>query len=103
MGSEMCIRDSFKDFYKDKPLALIDFWASWCGPCRMLTPVLEELDKDTGLAIGKVNVDEEEEISEAFNVSSIPTLFLFKDGNLVDKRVGYMPLEELKSWIKTYE
>lgn len=100
---EHLTKENFKDFYKDKPLALIDFWASWCGPCRMLTPVLEELDKDTGLAIGKVNVDEEEEISEAFNVSSIPTLFLFKDGNLVDKRVGYMPLEELKSWIKTYE
>ncbi len=100
---EHLTKENFKDFYKDKPLALIDFWASWCGPCRMLTPVLEELDKETGLAIGKVNVDEEEEISEAFNVSSIPTLFLFKDGNLVDKRVGYMPLEELKSWIKTYE
>lgn len=100
---EHLTKENFKDFYKDKPLALIDFWASWCGPCRMLTPVLEELDKEAGLAIGKVNVDEEEEISEAFNVSSIPTLFLFKDGNLVDKRVGYMPLEELKSWIKTYE
>lgn len=100
---EHLTKENFKDFYKDKPFALIDFWASWCGPCRMLTPVLEELDKETGLAIGKVNVDEEEEISEAFNVSSIPTLFLFKDGNLVDKRVGYMPLEELKSWIKTYE
>lgn len=100
---EHLTKENFKDFYKDKPLALIDFWASWCGPCRMLTPVLEELDKETGLAIGKVNVDEEEEISEAFNVSSIPTLFLFKDGNLVDKRVGYMPLEELKSWIKAYE
>ncbi len=100
---EHLTKENFKDFYKDKPLALIDFWASWCGPCRMLTPVLEELHKDTGLAIGKVNVDEEEEISEAFNISSIPTLFLFKNGNLVDKRVGYIPLEELKSWIKTYE
>lgn len=96
-------KDNFKDFYKENKLALVDFWATWCGPCRMLTPVLEQLHNETNLSIGKVNVDEEEEISEALNISSIPTLFLFKDGTLVDKKVGYMPLEALKSWIKAYE
>lgn len=100
---EHLTKENFKEFYQNHSLALVDFWASWCGPCRMLTPVLEELHKETELPIGKVNVDEEDEISEAFQISSIPTLFLFKDGNLVDKRVGYMPLEDLKAWIKTYE
>ena len=96
-------KENFKDFYKENQLCLVDFWATWCGPCRMLTPVLEELAKDVNIAIGKVNVDEEEEISSALRIQSIPALFLFKNGELVDKKVGYMPLEDLKSWIKNYE
>lgn len=96
-------KDNFKDFYKENSLCLVDFWATWCGPCRMLTPVLEELNNKTGLAIGKVNVDEEEELSSALRIQSIPALFLFKNGELVDKKVGYLPLEELQSWVKMYE
>lgn len=96
-------KDNFKDFYKENSLCLVDFWATWCGPCRMLTPVLEELNNKTGLAIGKVNVDEEEEISAALRIQSIPALFLFKNGELVDKKVGYLPLEELETWVKSYE
>ena len=96
-------KDNFKDFYKENSLCLVDFWATWCGPCRMLTPILEELNKKTGLAIGKVNVDEEEELSSALRIQSIPALFLFKNGELVDKKVGYLPLEELESWVKSYE
>ena len=96
-------KDNFKDFYKENSLCLVDFWATWCGPCRMLTPILEELNKKTGLAIGKVNVDEEEELSSALRIQSIPALFLFKNGELVDKKVGYLPLEELASWVKSYE
>lgn len=96
-------KDNFKDFYKENSLCLVDFWATWCGPCRMLTPILEELNKKTGLAIGKVNVDEEEELSSALRIQSIPALFLFKNGELVDKKVGYLPLEELEAWVKSYE
>lgn len=96
-------KDNFKDFYKENSLCLVDFWATWCGPCRMLTPILEELNKKTGLAIGKVNVDEEEELSSALRIQSIPALFLFKNGELVDKKVGYLPLEELEAWVKNYE
>ncbi len=96
-------KDNFTEFCKENKFALVDFWASWCSPCRMLTPVLEQLNEETSLPIGKVNVDEEEEISMAFNISSIPTLFLYKDGNLVSKNVGYIGIEDLKQWIKTYE
>ena len=82
---------------------LIDFWATWCGPCRMLTPVLEKINEENGYAIGKINVDEEEELALAFSVQAIPTLILFKDGKLTDKKVGYLPQNELVKWIKTYE
>lgn len=80
---------------------LIDFWAAWCGPCRMLTPVVEQLAKDTeGKAIiGKVNVDEEEELSQKFNVSSIPTVVIIKDKKVVSKSIGYKNLNDLKTML----
>ena len=81
-------------------LLLLDFWATWCGPCRMLSPVLEQLAKEENLAVGKVNVDEQEELSAAFNISSIPALFLVKDGKVVNKTVGYQSLEQLKEFVK---
>lgn len=96
-------QDNFKEFYNSNKLALVDFWATWCGPCRMLTPVLEELDNEMEIDIGKVNVDEEDMLAEACRISSIPALFLFKDGKLVDKKVGFLPKEALKNWIKSYE
>ncbi|MBE6137175.1 MAG: thioredoxin [Erysipelotrichaceae bacterium] len=96
-------KDNFKEFYTENKLCLVDFWAQWCGPCRMLTPVLEELHQKTNLPIGKVNVDEEEELAEALRIQSIPALFLFKDGKLVDKKVGYLPMDALASWVKSYE
>ena len=96
-------KDNFKDFINKDELVLVDFWATWCGPCRMLTPVLEELNNKTGLSIGKVNVDEEDDISEAFRIQSIPALFLFKNGKVVDKKVGYMPLDMIEKWVKANE
>lgn len=96
-------KENFKDFYTENKICLVDFWAQWCGPCRMLTPVLEELNSKTNLPIGKVNVDEEGELAELLKIQSIPALFLFKDGKVVDKKVGYMPLEALEDWIKVYE
>jgi len=81
---------------------LIDFWASWCGPCRMLAPVLEQLMKETeGKAIiGKVNVDEENELSDKFNVSSIPTLVVIKDKKIVNKAVGFKSIDQLKELLR---
>lgn len=76
---------------------LVDFWAPWCGPCKMIAPVLEEIDKELGdkLKIVKVNVDENPETASAHGIMSIPTLMLLKDNEVVDKFVGFQPKEAL--------
>ncbi len=76
---------------------LVDFWATWCGPCRMLAPVLEEIAKeyDGKVKVGKVNVDEQMGLALKFRVESIPTLMLFKNGELVKKSLGYMEKPEV--------
>ncbi len=77
---------------------LVDFWATWCGPCRMLAPVLEEFAKEYvgKIKVGKVNVDEQMSLAVKFRVESIPTLMLFKNGELIKKSLGFMELSELK-------
>jgi len=79
---------------------LVDFWATWCGPCRMLAPVLEDLAKelDGFVKVGKVNIDEEMGLAMKYRVEVIPTLMLFKNGELVKKTSGFMEKEEIKSF-----
>ena len=91
--------NNFKDFIGQNETVLVDFWATWCGPCRMLGPVLEGLAAKEFIQVGKVNVDDEGEIAEAFDIESIPTIMLFKSGKLVAKAVGYQPEQAIKNWI----
>ena len=81
---------------------LVDFWATWCGPCRMIAPVIEEIAEDYQgkLKVGKINVDEQGELAVKYGISSIPTLLLFKGGEVVKKTLGYMPKEAVVKFIE---
>ena len=91
-------KDSYEKELKDKGIIIVDFFATWCGPCMMLSPILEELSKD--YKVCKINVDEEQELAMENAVMSIPTVLIYKDGELKNKFIGYKTKEEIENIIK---
>ena len=93
-------KDNF-DSVTSSGLVLVDFWATWCGPCRMQAPILEELDKQLGdkVKICKLDVDDEPAIAQRFGVMSIPTLMVFRNGEMISKEVGVHTVEQLMTML----
>lgn len=96
--------DEFDDFVKRYPLVLVDFWASWCGPCMMIAPIIEELAREYAgrVVFAKVDVDRNRRLAMRFGIMSIPTLMLFKDGKPVDMIIGAQPKPMIKQLIDQY-
>ncbi|WP_281164285.1 thioredoxin [Liquorilactobacillus sicerae] len=87
-----------------KGVSLTDFWATWCGPCRMQSPVVEQLDEEIGdkVSFGKVDVDQNTKVASEFGIMSIPTLLIKKDGQVVDTLIGYHPKEQIQAKLEQY-
>ncbi len=98
MSNALALTASNFDEKISSGVAVVDFWAAWCGPCRMLSPVIDELaaDFEGRCAVYKVNVDEEGELAARFGVMTIPTVIIFKDGEIVDKSIGVVPKERFE-------
>jgi thioredoxin 1 len=104
MAQSVIAQNFDKEVVQSKLPVVVDVFATWCGPCKMMTPLFEELSKEMGdrYKFVKINIDEERDIAIQYNVSSIPTLLFIKDGKLVAKETGYMNKESLKAKIEAH-
>ena len=91
--AQIATNTSFDGLLESEKLVIVDFWATWCGPCRMLSPLLDEVEEEMAdrIEVVKVNVDDADEIAMRYRIMSIPTLLFFKNGEMVDRSVGAMP------------
>ncbi|MBO4467220.1 MAG: thioredoxin [Bacteroidales bacterium] len=95
--AKVATNTTFQELLQDTKLVVVDFWATWCGPCRMLSPILDEVEEEMSdkITVVKVNVDDADQIAMQYRIMSIPTLLFFKNGQIVDKTVGAMPKNQL--------
>ena len=95
--AQIATNTSFDGLLESEKLVIVDFWATWCGPCRMLSPLLDEVEEEMAdrIVVVKVNVDDADEIAMRYRIMSIPTLIFFKNGQMVDRTVGAMPKSTL--------
>ena len=100
--AKIATNTSFDGLLESEKLVIVDFWATWCGPCRMLSPLLDEVEAEMEdkIVVVKVNVDDADEIAMRYRIMSIPTLIFFKGGQMVDRSVGAMPKSMLVEKIK---
>ena len=100
--AKVATNNNFTELLQSEKLVVVDFWATWCGPCRMLSPILDEVEEEMAdkMEVVKVNVDDADEIAAQYRIMSIPTLLFFKGGAIVDKTVGAMPKNVLVEKIK---
>jgi thioredoxin 1 len=104
MATTVVTDETFEaDVLKASGTVVVDFWAEWCGPCKMIAPALEEISEEMGdqVKIAKLNIDENQNMAMKFGVRSIPTLILFKDGEPVSTQIGAAPKNKLADWIRT--
>lgn len=99
MAEIIITKENFEnEVLKSETTVMLDFWATWCGPCKMIAPEIEQLSEkhEKSLKVGKINVDEQPELAAAFNISSIPTILVIKNGEISNSAVGYMKSEQLE-------
>ena len=99
------LNDSNFDLEKNKfPLMLVDFWTTWCGPCKIISPIIEQLAKEYSgkIVFAKINVDENHQLSNRFGIQSIPTMIIFKYGEVVDRIIGALPKVQIENKLKIY-